>query len=151
MHTSHGPRPDPLTDLGYEAKDVNMRKIGMATAFFFGFFTLCVFLTWFYIHLVSPQYFDQRADIPQLQTKIPKPPNPLLQTDVTVRTDMQDLRRAETEAMTNPKWVDQSKGIARIPVDRAMQMIAERGNGQPTMTGNTTTAPTTTAPKANGE
>jgi hypothetical protein len=139
MHTNHGPRPDPLTDLGYEPRDINMRKIGLATAFFFGFAFFCVFATWGIIKLMMPSYFDQRADLPHYSTQIPTPPNPLLQTDVTARTDIQDLRRKESTSLHGGGWVDQPKGVAHIPIDRAMEIIVEREGSAPRETSNATT------------
>ena len=40
-----------------------------------------------------------------------------------------ELRAAETEALNNPGWIDQSKGIVRLPIEDAMKMV-EREWGQ---------------------
>lgn len=53
------------------------------------------------------------------------PPAPRLQT--APMQDLQAFRRAETEALTTYGWVDRAAGVARIPVDAAMAIIAERG------------------------
>jgi hypothetical protein len=37
------------------------------------------------------------------------------------------LRAAEDAQLTSYGWVDRGAGIARIPIDRAMQLIVERG------------------------
>ena len=39
----------------------------------------------------------------------------------------QALRAAEDARLTTYGWVDRSGGIARIPIDRAMQMIVQKG------------------------
>ncbi len=40
-----------------------------------------------------------------------------------------ELRAAETEALQHPGWLDQPKGVVRLPIDVAMQMV-ERDWGQ---------------------
>ena len=40
-----------------------------------------------------------------------------------------ELRAAETEALNNPGWVDQTKGLVRLPIEDAMKMV-ERDWGQ---------------------
>jgi hypothetical protein len=146
MH-SHGPRPDPLTDLGYEPQDVNLRKLGMALFFFFTFALVCIGGSSLIIKLMSPGYFDHRADMPALAKSIPAPPNPLLQTDVTAKTDIRDLRRREDVALTTPAWIDQQKGVVRVPIERAMELTVERAKSAPSAPAGSA-APSTT--KVNG-
>ena len=59
------------------------------------------------------------------------PPEPRLQGVPGHRSDPQsDLRQkiqADTEANEKYGWVDQSAGIAQIPVEDAMKIIAEKG------------------------
>jgi hypothetical protein len=59
------------------------------------------------------------------------PPEPRLQGVPGHRTDPQyDLRqklREDTEANEKAGWIDQSSGIAQIPVEDAMKIIAEKG------------------------
>jgi hypothetical protein len=40
-----------------------------------------------------------------------------------------ELRAAETEALASPGWIDQAKGIVRLPIEQAMSMV-ERDWGQ---------------------
>lgn len=53
------------------------------------------------------------------------PPAPRLQVN-PVR-DMAELRRAEDRVLNGYAWVDEAAGIARIPIDRAMAIVAEKG------------------------
>jgi hypothetical protein len=39
----------------------------------------------------------------------------------------QVLRAQEDEVLTTYGWVDKDRGIARIPIDRAMELLVERG------------------------
>lgn len=52
------------------------------------------------------------------------PPAPRLQ--VNPARDMAELRRAEDRVLKGYGWVDEAAGIARIPIDRAMAIVAER-------------------------
>lgn len=53
------------------------------------------------------------------------PPEPRLQTH-PIR-DLRDLRAAEDAILTSYGWVDRKTGIVRIPIARAMELLAERG------------------------
>jgi hypothetical protein len=55
----------------------------------------------------------------------PRPPEPRLQASPV--QDMQELRRTENAWLQSYGWVDQAAGIARIPIDRAMELIAVQG------------------------
>ncbi|HSP99991.1 MAG TPA: hypothetical protein VL049_22435 [Candidatus Dormibacteraeota bacterium] len=52
------------------------------------------------------------------------PPEPRLQTHPL--KDLEELRQAETEQLTTYGWVDKSAGTVRIPIDRAIDILAER-------------------------
>jgi hypothetical protein len=53
-------------------------------------------------------------------------PTPRLQGDDGDR-DTADLHAREDLLLENYSWVDRSKGTVRIPIERAMQLIAQRG------------------------
>jgi hypothetical protein len=53
------------------------------------------------------------------------PPEPRLETSPPA--NLAELRAAEEKALTNYGWVDREKGVARIPIERAMEIIAQRG------------------------
>lgn len=55
----------------------------------------------------------------------PLPPPPRLQTYPF--DDVKDLRRSEARYIHRYEWVDQNNGVVRIPIERAMELIAERG------------------------
>ncbi len=81
-------------------------------------------------------------------------PTPRLQTDDGAQ-DITVLHAREDLLLSNYSWVDQSKGTVRIPIERAMELIAQRGlpvappvDVQPPMTGDN--RPTITAPLTYG-
>jgi hypothetical protein len=40
---------------------------------------------------------------------------------------MADMRKAEDETLNKPGWVDQQKGIVRLPIETAKQLVVQRG------------------------
>ncbi|HEY3228230.1 MAG TPA: hypothetical protein VGJ87_03360, partial [Roseiflexaceae bacterium] len=67
------------------------------------------------------------ADVPAspLSQTEQLPPAPRLQ--VAPAEDLEKLRTAEQQRLNSYEWVDRSAGVVRIPIDRAMALIAERG------------------------
>jgi hypothetical protein len=81
-------------------------------------------------------------------------PTPRLQLD-DGNQELADLHGREDLLLDNYSWADRSQGKVRIPIDRAMELIAERGlpvapavAQAPLMAGDK--APAVTAPLTNG-
>src|SRR5437016_9454049 len=53
------------------------------------------------------------------------PPEPLLQ--VAPQQDWAEMLKRERAILNSYRWVDRSKGIIHIPIDRAMDLTARRG------------------------
>lgn len=53
------------------------------------------------------------------------PPGPNLQT--TPEKDLAAVRAAEETRLHSYGWIDQSQGVAHIPIERAIEILAERG------------------------
>ncbi|MEO6828618.1 MAG: hypothetical protein ABI164_02325 [Acidobacteriaceae bacterium] len=73
-------------------------------------------------NLVSDPQIQQE----QLQQLVKKFPRPRLQTD-DGETDVAQMHAREDILMNHYSWVDQQKQILRIPITRAMQLLAQRG------------------------
>lgn len=56
---------------------------------------------------------------------INKFPQPRLESDET--TEINAFRMQEEQTLNSYGWVDQQAGVARIPIDRAMALLAQRG------------------------
>jgi hypothetical protein len=52
-------------------------------------------------------------------------PTPRLEQDE--RTQLNDIRISEEQKLASYDWVDQKAGTVRIPIDRAMELVAQRG------------------------
>jgi hypothetical protein len=57
------------------------------------------------------------------------PPTPRLQTNP--RLDLSEKREAEDAVLQTYGWVDRAAGTVRIPISRAMDLLAERGRPAP--------------------
>ena len=64
--------------------------------------------------------------LPLAAANAPRPrPRAALQADPTA--DMTKFAREEEEAVSSYAWVDRAAGVAQIPVERALEIVAERG------------------------
>ncbi len=69
------------------------------------------------------------------------------------RTELNDFRYQQDETLSSYGWVDQSGGVVHIPIDRAMELIAQRGlptapqaGTAPTAAGNASKGPAAKKP-----
>lgn len=136
---------NPAVTVGYETEDVNMASLGKWARGFFGM-TILMFFVAYGIFYVMDKDGIKEAQEPQspFARKIPSPPNPLLQTNKTAKTDMIDLRREEAMKLTTPDWVDKAKGVVRLPVDTAIDDYLKSGQ----QGGSIGAAPAPAAPSA---
>ena len=67
----------------------------------------------------AAQKFPLAADYARPQ------PTPALQTQPF--KDIHTLRQSETDRLNSYGWVDQGAGVTRIPIDRAMDVLLQRG------------------------
>jgi len=80
--------------------------------------------------LVSAAPTDTRRIPPQfgnnyqkyLQQDFPAP-----QLEINERTELNDIRLHEEDTLSSYGWVDQKSGTVRIPIDRAMDLLVQRG------------------------
>ena len=68
---------------------------------------------------------SQRAAVYPLTGQRTEPPTPNLQRQPF--KDIYLLRQGENEKLTSYGWVDKEGGIAHIPIDRAMEVMLQRG------------------------
>ena len=60
-------------------------------------------------------------------------PAPLGEDRATVRAKaLADLRAAEAEALSTPAWIDQSKGLVRLPIQDSMNLVEREWGQNPT-------------------
>jgi hypothetical protein len=65
---------------------------------------------------------DTRHVSPQRIKEFPQP-----RLESNERTEINDFLLKEEQTLDSYGWVDQKNGVVRIPIERAMQLIAQRG------------------------
>ncbi|MGH7176034.1 MAG: hypothetical protein ACREJC_01520 [Tepidisphaeraceae bacterium] len=116
---------------GYEAMGVSLRGILISIGFLVGATVIVQVVVWWL--MVGVNNFQARSDVapPPLARNLPPPPEPRLQPNPSHerldRQDMQALLAREQAALSSYGWVDRQTGVVRIPIDRAMQIVVERG------------------------
>jgi hypothetical protein len=125
----HGERPqtDPHSPHpGYEERDVNVRAVAKAGV---GIVLLCVASLGLLYYVF--QYYRGSDSAPQAPSEGAgvaaerQPPEPRLQS--TPAIDLKQIRSSEDQILGTYGWVDRQKGIVRMPIGRAMDLLAERG------------------------
>ena len=177
QHVPGGHEPEEIDrDLGYERSDVKITGILVFIVALGIFVVVTAFLCYGIGKVLKARMnkedgpnnrWTKTVDIRQLGNL---PSNPAMQNKIAEITqsfptprvqlddgnqDVADLHAREDILLGNYSWVDQSKGTVRIPIERAIEIIAQRGlpvapavQTQPLMTGDST--PKVTAPLTNG-
>jgi hypothetical protein len=113
-------------ELGYETRDIQAPLLYKSVFWFLAISTAMIFITipiWVFI-MSQKDGFDPARTAP---LQLPSQPNPLLQSERTAKLDIKTLRQQEEAHLGSFGWVDRGKGIARIPIDRAIELVAQRG------------------------
>jgi hypothetical protein len=124
-------------DIGFEREDLSSRSI---LAFLIALALIAVLihfvLTGIYGYMDAREKQNQPPQNP-LNTKpaadvrlitpadVTRFPQPRLESDE--RTEINGFRTEEEKRLNSYGWVDQNAGVVHIPIDRAMQLIAQRG------------------------
>jgi len=118
MSTAH--QPQPKNGEGkYEKQDVGFRfAMIFVTALILATVVVLLLLAWVYPWF-APE--PTRAAVAPRQL----PPEPRLQA--VPAKDMQRFRENEQRVLTTYGWVDKSSGIVRVPIERAIEVVAEKG------------------------
>jgi hypothetical protein len=116
-HTNH-PKPHGV---GHETTDVNIGAVGK-----FGAGLVIVTVLSIVLLLGVFKFFNTRDDR-QAQEFDPVKvfPSPQLLPDEP--KTLAEIRAAEAKLLSGYGWVDQQKGVVRIPVEQAMDLLVKRG------------------------
>lgn len=76
---------------------------------------------------LNPLVSNAPVDTRKVSPKYPETafPDPRLETDE--RTQLNGIRLAEEQKLNSYDWVDKEAGTVRIPIERAMDLLAQRG------------------------
>jgi hypothetical protein len=123
-HGGHSPTDQQP---GYELSDISTKVVVMfATALVVAGIVihLLVWLLYVYFGHVASVTYSRQYPLSSVGPA-PLPAAPMLQ--VRPRDELKQLRADEEAILTSYGWVDSSAGIVRIPIDRAMQLVLQRG------------------------
>lgn len=81
------------------------------------------------VHVVVTAWEKRRPPVPAVEKPLTPPRGPGLL--VNQSRDMEQLRALEEATLHSYGWVDQERGIVRIPIERAMELVAEREGKTP--------------------
>lgn len=130
MTPTPAPPPEPDAAVGYETRDVNLRAV-LALAVGVAVMALVVHAAlWFLLRSLHAAAGQSDPPRTPLAEDVTIPPGPRLQ-QAPVR-DYQAFRAREEAALDSYGWVDRRQGVVRIPIERAMELLVERG--EPTIT-----------------
>ncbi len=126
-HTSSHTEP-PLSNpkVDHERVDIDTRTV-TATGVAIGLLTVAVgFGMWFLFDHFLNREAGRNAPPPPLSIEAPTaPPEPRLQASPPI--DLKTMRQEEDTVLKNYAWIDPDRGVVRIPIDRAMELVAHRG------------------------
>jgi len=108
----------------YERSDANIRSLVLSVIGLFVLLGASLAAMWAMFAYLNKQEVPGPPASPVVKDR-PLPPTPRLQT--TPYDDLTRMRAAEEEKLNSYGWVDRRNGIVRIPIERAIELTAERG------------------------
>jgi hypothetical protein len=121
----------------HEESDVNVRGLLWVVVIFVVFGAVTHLVLYLQFHAYA-RYFRKEASqpltmmappssVPATPRLQPFPTNDLPPYGSTPVKDMQDMRVTEDQMLNKPGWVDRQKGVVRLPIDVAKQLVVQRG------------------------
>ena len=107
---------------GHETTDVNVWAVGK---FAIGLVVVCVVCIVLLFGLLK--FFQSREETSVANTVEPTKLFPEPQLQKTPIVDLKTIRAEEDKLLNCYAWVDAPKGVVRIPLDRAIEVLAKRG------------------------
>jgi hypothetical protein len=119
-------RREHRTDLqaGYEQSDLRPGYIAFFGIALAAVLVISVVIASLIIHYKKVQHARQETPIPRLAREREAMPQLRLQIDAP--NELRQLRAAEEAALNSYGWVDKDAGIVKIPVNRAMEILAKK-------------------------
>jgi len=112
----HNPR------LGHETTDINVWAVGK-----FGIALAAVMIVSLFLLFGLMKYFQSQEATEVVKTVDPAKVFPQPQLQQTPIPDLKTFHADEDKVLNTYGWVDPQKGIVRIPIDRAIDVLAQRG------------------------
>ena len=117
--------PSKTAEAGHELSDLSAKNVALFGIILAVIIVAAVLVTAaLFRHFYTVETTSQVAPSPLSYSREPTPGPKLT---VNPGQDLQTMRAAEDAALNNYEWVDREKGIVRIPVDRAIEILAQKG------------------------
>lgn len=127
MTTERHPEPAPDVSIGHEERDVYARPIALS-ALGLAAVTVAAFVVMYLLFNFFALLHSRETAAPNPLVGaygMKEPPEPRLQT--APLEDLLALRTRDAAALDAYAWVDREAGVVRIPIERAIAVVAERG------------------------
>jgi hypothetical protein len=112
-------------EAGYELSDLNPGYVGLFGIGLSVVLVVAVVVASLLIHYKTVQHVRQDTPFPRLAREREATPGTRLQIDA--QSELRQMRAAEDAMLNSYGWVDKDAGIVRVPVDRAMEILAKKG------------------------
>ncbi len=123
----HGPGQGPDQPPDVERRDVDVRRVTLALLGLVIVCSLtlipCVLLLNALLHRETKSQQAPVSETAPPESQIP--PEPRLQT--SIGGDLARLREREDALLNSYGWVDATAGVVRLPIERAMDLVAREG------------------------
>ncbi len=123
MNTTTPQREDPRR--GHEQTDISIRGIVMFGGILAVVTGVVLLLMGWMFHYFAG--LEMKLDLPPSPLAVTPRPPPEPRLQVSPTDDLKAMRAAEDAQLNTYAWVNRQTGIVRIPVDRAIELLAERG------------------------
>jgi len=107
---------------GHETSDVHVWEVGK---FAIALALLCIVALGLLFGLF--RYFQARDNTAAVKPIDPVRVFPQPQLQKTPALDLESIRDAENQRLESYGWVDREKGVVRIPIERAIDLLSQRG------------------------
>jgi len=111
--------------VGHELSDLRPGYIALFGIALTAVIVAAAVITTLLIHFKAAEQSRQETPIPRLAGEREATPEPRLQLDAN--KELRQMRAAEDAALNSYGWVDRSSGRVRIPIERAMEILAKKG------------------------
>lgn len=117
---------EPHEQTHFEPTDINSRGTFLVgVSVFVGMWVIVCLLYLYFSYLAHYRAEVSPPPLPIEQHRNPLPPEPRLQPHPP--EDLKALRTREDWQLNHYSWIDQSKGVVAIPIDQAINILAQRG------------------------
>jgi hypothetical protein len=110
--------------IGHETRDINLPAVTW-TAIGLVISAIAMYVTIGGLFDLFKRQYPSTSAPSRITTPGRLPSQPRLQTNPAY--DLQQFRESESAKLNSYGWIDKSAGVLRIPIDRAMDLLAQRG------------------------